>query len=76
VRKESETRVRRKKIKASEKVETPRNFVFPMFWGAGGLTSRLAKAAVVEPSGGLRNEQLHNEKLLPLWCETHVQVKT
>ena len=50
-------RVRRKKIKVREKVEMWQNTVFPMFCGSGGSKSRLAKAA--EPSGEMRDEQLH-----------------
>ena len=30
-----------------------------MFWGSGGSKSRLAKAAGLEPSGEMRDEQLH-----------------
>jgi hypothetical protein len=58
-KKESEGReeVRRKKIKVREKVEMWQNTVFPMFCGSGGSKSRLAKAA--EPSGEMRDEQLH-----------------
>ena len=33
--------------------------VFPMICGAGGSKSRLAKAAGAEPSGQMRDEQLH-----------------
>ena len=33
--------------------------VFPMIWGSGGSKSRLAKAAGAEPSGQMRDEQLH-----------------
>ena len=33
--------------------------VFPMFCGAGGSKSRLAKAAGAEPSGKMRDEKLH-----------------
>ena len=33
--------------------------VFPMFCGSRGSTSRLAKAAGAEPSGQMRDEQLH-----------------
>ena len=43
-------RVRRKKIKVREKVE---------MCGSGGSKSRLAKAAGAEPSGEMRDEQLH-----------------
>ena len=33
--------------------------VFPMICGSGGLKSRLAKAAGAEPTGRMRDEQLH-----------------
>ena len=33
--------------------------VFPMICGSRGLKSRLAKAAGAEPSGRMRDEQLH-----------------
>ena len=33
--------------------------VFPMICGSGGSKSRLAKAAGAEPSGQMRDEQLH-----------------
>ena len=33
--------------------------VFPVICGAGGSKSRLAKAAGAEPSGQMRDEQLH-----------------
>jgi len=33
--------------------------VFRMICGSGGSTSRLAKAAGAEPSGQMRDEQLH-----------------
>ena len=31
--------------------------VFPMIWGSGGSKSRLAKAAIAEPSGQMRDEK-------------------
>ena len=34
--------------------------VFPTICGSGGSKSRLAKAAGAEPSGQMRDEQLHN----------------
>ena len=58
---------RSKKIK-SQKKEDPgarkgrkvaKHSVFPMICGSGGLKSRLAKAAGVEPAGQMRDEQLH-----------------
>ena len=33
--------------------------VFPMIYGSGGSTSRLAKAAGAEPSGQMRDDKLH-----------------
>ena len=45
-------RVRRKKMQVRVKVGKSRNTVFfPMICGSGGLKSRLAKAAGVEPAG-------------------------
>ena len=41
------------------KVEKSRHSVFPLLCGSGGLKSRLAKAAGAEPSGEMRDEQLH-----------------
>ena len=53
----------RKKIKAREKVEKSRNSVcFPMFCGPQGLKSSLAKAAGAQPSGGMRDQELHAAK--------------
>ena len=42
-----------------EKVGKSRNTVFPMICGSRGSKSRLAKAAGAEPSGQMRDEQLH-----------------
>jgi len=61
---------RRKKIKKrkSQKKEDPgarkgrkvaKHCVFPMICGSGGSKSRLAKAAVAEPAGQMRDEKLH-----------------
>ena len=53
-------KVRRKKMQVHEKVEKSRNTMcFPMFCGSGWSESRLAKAAAAEPSGEVRDEQLH-----------------
>ena len=53
-------RVRRKKMQVREKGRNVANHcVFPMIGGPGGSKSRLAKAACVEPSGQMRDEQLH-----------------
>ena len=52
-------RVRRKKMQMREKVEKSRFIVFPMICGSGRSKSRLAKAAGAEPSGQMRDEQLH-----------------
>ena len=46
----SEDRVREKVGKS--------HCVFPMFCGAGGSTSRLAKAAGAEPAGQMKDEKL------------------
>ena len=43
-----------------EKVGKSRNIVFvPMFCGARGSKSRLAKTAGAEPGGQMRDEKLH-----------------
>ena len=53
-------RVRRQKMQVREKVAKSRHTVFfPMICGSGGSKSRLAKAAGAEPSGEMRDEQLH-----------------
>ena len=52
--------LRRKKIQVREKVGKSRNTVFfSIIWGSIGSKSRLAKAAGAEPSGQMRDEQLH-----------------
>ena len=52
--------LRRKKIQVREKVgKSPNTVFFPMICGSGGSKSRLAKAAGVEQSGQMRDEQLH-----------------
>ena len=65
--------------------------VFPVICGSGGSKSRLAKAAVAEPSGQMRNEKHRcgakhiskskfrvatGKKCTPLWRETYFEVKT
>ena len=49
-------RVRRKNMEVREKVEKSR---FTVSCGSGGSKSRLAKAAVAEPPGQIRDEKLH-----------------
>ena len=68
---ESERRsqeVRRSEKRKSEKKEgagarkgrkVAIHYVFPMICGSGGSKSRLAKAAGAEPSGQMRDEELH-----------------
>ena len=52
--------VRRKKMQMCEKVrKNAERCVFPMICGSGGSKSRLAKAAGAEPSGQMRDENLH-----------------
>ena len=47
-------------MQVREKVEKSRFTVFfPMICGSGGSKSRLAKAAVAEPCGQMRDEKLH-----------------
>ena len=54
-----EERVRKQKMQVREKVQTPRNTVFPIIRGSGGSKGRLAKAAGAEPCGQMRDEKLH-----------------
>ena len=65
-----EEKRRREKIREEEESEERRwrcakrwkrrdSFVFPMICGSGGSKSRLTKAARAEPSGEMRDEQLH-----------------
>ena len=46
-------------MQVREKVDKLRNIVFPIICGSGGSKSRLAKAAGAEPSGQMRDEELH-----------------
>ena len=39
--------------------EVPKHCVFPVFWGSGGSTRRLPKAAGAEPAGQMKDEKLH-----------------
>ena len=59
---------RREEKKPSQKTEdagarkgrkVAKHYVFPIICGSGGSKSRLAKAAGAEPSGEMRDEQLH-----------------
>ena len=53
-------RVRRKKMQVREKIEKSRFTVFPRICAPEGRkVGRLAKAAGAEPSGQMRDEQLH-----------------
>ena len=47
--------------------------VFPMICGSGGSKSRLAKAAGAEPSGQMRDEQLHAIVARSTFRGQHVQ---
>ncbi len=57
----SEKRKRQKKEDAGARKgrKVPKYRVFPMFWGSGGSKRRLTKAAGAEPSGQMRDEELH-----------------
>ena len=57
----SEKRKSKKKEDADARKgrKVSKHCVFPMICGSGGLKSRLAKAAGVELSGQMRDEQLH-----------------
>ena len=52
-------KVRREKMQVREKVGKSRNTVFEMYCGFGELKSRLAKAAVAEPAGQMKDEKWH-----------------
>jgi hypothetical protein len=58
---ESEKRKRKKKEDAGARKgrKVAKHCVFPMFCGSGGSKSRLAEVAGAEPSGQMRDEQLH-----------------
>ena len=61
-KKESQRRgkVRRRRMQVREKINKSGNIViFPMFCGSGGLKTGLAKATGAEPSGQMRDEELH-----------------
>ena len=47
--------------------------VFPMFCGAGGSKSRLAKAAGEEPAGQMTNEKMHAVVARSTCGSEHVQ---
>ena len=51
-------RVRRKKMQVRNR-KVAIHCVLPMICGSGRSKSRLAKAADAEPSGGMRDENLH-----------------
>ena len=79
VREKRRVEERRSEKKKSQKKEdadarkgrkVAKHCVFPMICGSGGSKSRLAKAAVAEPSGQRRDEKLH-----ALWREAHFEVK-
>ena len=58
-------KIRRKKSKKKEDADAwkgrivAKHCVFPMIWGSGGSSSRLAKAAGAEPAGQMRDEKVH-----------------
>ena len=54
-----EEKVRRKKMQVRQKVPKSRNTVVPMICGSRGLKSKLPKAEGAEPSGQMRDEELH-----------------
>jgi hypothetical protein len=57
IREEKESEERSSDARKGRKVT--KHLVFPMICGSGGSKSRLAKAAGAEPSGQMRDEQLH-----------------
>ena len=69
--------LRRKKIQAREKVGKSLNTLcFPMICGSGGSKSRLAKAAVAEPAGQMRDEKLHAAVVRSTFRSQNVQYAT
>ena len=69
--------LRRKKIQAREKVGKSLNTLcFPMICGSGGSKSRLAKAAVAEPAGQMRDEKLHAVVVRSTFRSQNVQYAT
>ena len=54
-----EKQPKRKDAGARKGRKVANHSVFPMICGSGGSKSRLAKAAGAEPSGRMRDEQLH-----------------
>ena len=64
-RREEERRSEKRTIQKTEDAgarkgsKVAKHCVFPMMCGSGGSKSRLAKAAGAEPSGEMRDEQLH-----------------
>ena len=71
----SEKRKSEKKEAAGEKVGKSRFtvFFFPMISGAGGSTSRLAKAAGAEPAGQMRDEKMHSVVVRSTFPSQNVQ---
>ena len=74
-----EERVSRKKMQVGEKVEKiAKHRVLQMFWGSGGLKSRLAKAAGAEPFGRMRNQKLKaavvRKRMSKPQCQKHLKV--
>jgi len=58
-RREEERRSEKRKSQKKEDAGAQIHCVLPMICGSGGSKSRLAKAADAEPSGGMRDENLH-----------------
>ena len=64
-RREEERRSEKRKSQKTEDAgarkgsKVAKHCVFPMICGSGGSKSRLAKAAGAEPSGQMRDEQMH-----------------
>ena len=48
-----------RRCRCAKSRKVAKHYVFPMICGSGGSKSRLAKAAGAEPSGEMRDEQLH-----------------
>jgi len=59
IREEKESSQKTEDAGAQKGGKVAKHCVFPMICGSGGSKSRLAKAAGAEPSGEMRDEQLH-----------------
>ena len=59
-RRESQRKSEERRCRCAKPRKVGKHGVFPMVCGAGGSKSRLAKAAGAEPSGQMRDKELHD----------------